>query len=687
VTALKSGSSGRASTPLLDRFLAGSAPLGMRAEAQAILSALAGYDRLDEDTLRQEQPSLLALVRACSPAGLDLFRLLRGEATASTTHSRQNVSASLRHVRRQTGHAPAVADYPPDHVVPVLATVFWGSIEAWSAGAPDRVQRPKNHWLQPENQRAALLKAAARHPGMPLTHALLARSGFGGLATAITGAELKALAAELGLDRNLAKMPDGFWDKPRCLQRYAELCRKEGVTLSSHALSQLGGGGCTLRAQAARHWGGFRAFQREAVAAHPHLSPPRSCLAKDGTRMDSWNEVVAYNVIRRALPEVPMAVHVRLPDGSSRSCDFVLDGRVHVEVLGVSLADMAQGRNRYEQRYAARWAAKAAVYAAYGIEPVLIEPGDVADGQRLAGRVAVVAERLGLAGTAVPVSSNRSVRAHGTWTVEFLCQAVAEVAAAVGGWPTYTDLIARGYTAATALLKQRGMAERVSAAINVPLRNRKRAWTEAQVSEAVAAWALEHGCYPTDPDLKASGLGPVALARARVFHGRQDELHSAVERRCGQRLPRRQVPKGSYGTRAKLAVLLRPLCDRLSRFPTREEICADLPATVYERVCRFGGMRAMAAYMGVPVEGTRRWDRATMLAALRARLPRVLDLFSEGRPRLVATTASVIAAMGAGGMNLVARYFGTIAGLRRTLADDDASAIAAARPEEDKEAA
>jgi len=686
MTIPKPGSSGRTGTPVLDCFLAGSAPPGMKAEAQVILRALAGYDCLDEDTVGREQPRLLALVRACSPAGLDLFRLLRGEATASTTHSRQNVSASLRYVRRRTGRAPAVADFPPGHVVPVLATVFWGSIEAWGAGAPDRVQRRKNHWLQPENQRAALLKAAARYPRMPLTHALLVQAGFGGLATAITGAELTALAAELGLDRHLAKMPDGFWDKARCIQRYAELCRREGVTLSSHALTQLGGEGCTLRGQAARHWGGFRAFRREAVAAYPHLSPPESCLANDGTRMDSWNEVLAYNMIRRALPKVSVAVHVRLPDGSRCSCDFVLDGRVYVEVLGVSLADMAQGRNDYERRYAERWATKAAVYAAYRIEPVLIEPDDVADGERLAGRVAVIAERLGLAGTAVPVSSSRRVRAHGTWTFEFLCQAVAEVAAAVGGWPTHADLAARGYTAAAEMLKQPGLAERVSAAINVPLRNRKRAWTEAQVTEAVAAWAREHGRYPTDPDLRASGLGPVVLPRARVFHGRQDELHAAVERFCGQGLPRRQAPKGSYGTQAKLAVLLRPLCDRLGRFPTKEEIRADLPATVYERVCRFGGVRGMAAYMGVPIEGRRRWDRATVLAALRARLPRVLDLFDDGRPRLIATTASVIAAMGAGGMNLVVRHFGSIAGLRLTLAEDDASAIVAVLPE-DKEAA
>ncbi|MGI4942849.1 MAG: hypothetical protein ACRYHQ_20180 [Janthinobacterium lividum] len=686
MTAPKPGFPGRTSTPLLDCFLAGSARPGMKAEVQAILSALAGYDRLDEDTLQREQPSLLARIRACSPAGLDLFRLLRGEAPASTTHSRQNVSASLRHVRRQTGRAPAVADYPPGHVVPVLATVFWGSIEAWGAGASDRVQRPKNHWLQPENQRVALLEAAARHPGLPLTHALLLRAGFGGLAHAITAAELTALAAELGLDRGLAYRPAGFWDKPQCIQRYAELCCTKGVTLSSHALTQLGGEGCTLRAQAARHWGGFRAFQREAVAGHPHLSPPRSCVAKDGTRLDSWNEVLAYNVIRRALPGVPVSVHVRLPDGSRYSCDLVVDGLVYVEVLGVSLANMTQGRNAYERRYAERWAAKATVYAACGIEPVLIEPADVADGQRLAGRVAVIAKRLGLAGTAVPVSSSRSVRANGTWTFEFLCQVVAEVAAAVGGWPTHADLIARDYTTAAGLLRQRGMAERVSAAINVPLRNRKRAWTEARMIEAVAAWAREHGRYPTDPDLRASGLGPVALARARVFHGRQDELHGAVERRCGQGLPRRQVPKGSYGTPAKLAALLRPLCDRLGRFPTGEEIRADLPATVYERVCRFGGMRAMAACMGVAFEGPRRWDRATVLAALRARLPRVLDLLSGGRPRLVATTASVIATMGPGGMNVVVRHFGTIAGLRRALAQDDASATAA-RPEDGKEAA
>jgi hypothetical protein len=42
-------------------------------------------------------------------------------------------------------------------------------------------------------------------------------------------------------------------------------------------------------------------------------------------------------------------------------------------------------------------------------------------------------------------------------------------------------------------------------------------------------------------------------------------------------------------------------------------------------------------------------------AALRARLPRVADLFNGAWLRLVATTTSVIAAMGPGGANLVAQ--------------------------------
>ena len=102
----------RTPVPPLACFLASAAPPGVKAAAQAILADLGSQPCLDEAALRREQPTLLARIAGLTSAGLDLFRVLRGERPARTTHSRPNVSASLRDKRRVLGRAPAEADYP-----------------------------------------------------------------------------------------------------------------------------------------------------------------------------------------------------------------------------------------------------------------------------------------------------------------------------------------------------------------------------------------------------------------------------------------------------------------------------------------------------------------------------------------------------------------------------------------------
>ena len=657
-------------------FLGSTAPAVLKTEVSEIFEGLAAVlSPLDSAMLATSHPALLARIMAVTPVGLDLVRILRDEVPACVTHTRDNVAASLRAMRTKLGRAPGAADYPAVHVVPVLAWAFYGGIEAWGAWAHLRRQHRKGHWASRARQRTAVLDVASRFPDQPITHALLTRAGYGRLASILTAADLATLATEIGVDRRLRIHQAHHWTAELCMDRYADLCRTTGITLSSHALTLKGGEGCTIRAKGAAHFGRFRAFQAAALARHPDLHTPQQRLARDGTRMDSWNEVKLYNAIRGAFPAVRVAVHVRLPGETGCSCDIVLDDRVYVEMLGVAVADMPKARNKFEGVYAARWAAKAALYAAHGIVPVLVEPLDIVDPQRLAARLGEIAGRLGLPGPSLPPTPGRTVRAHGTWSFSYLCDRVAEAATEMGGWPTHADLIARDCTAATVMLKRPGVAVTVSARIGVPLRHRRGVWTAEGVTEAITAWAAEHGRYPTAPDRAGSGQRPLAAARVLLFRDRQDLLHAEVERRCGQRLPRRQVPSGSYDTVGKLTVLLRPLCVRLGRLPTGAEMReAGLPDSVFDRVSRDHGMRAMAAHMGVPYAGPRVLTRAQAVQEFAARLPQVPDLLGAGRMCRVVTTPAILAAMGAAGISVMQRQFGNIAGLRRALAQHDAAA-------------
>ena len=86
-----------------------------------------------------------------------------------------------------------------------------------------------------------------------------------------------------------------------------------------------------------------------------------------------------------------------------------------------------------------------------------------------------------------------------------------------------------------------------------------------------------------------------------------ETLRPAVERICGRTLPRRRVPNGSYATQEGLASILQPLCAELGRFPNRAEVtAAGLSPAVWAMVSTRHGVRAMAAFMGVPYAGPRR---------------------------------------------------------------------------------
>ncbi len=698
---LGGGGSTRMPVTPLARFLASAAPPGIKAAVRDILADLGSQPRLDEAVLRREQPALLAHITGLTSAGLDLFRVLRGERPARTMHSRPNVGAGLRDKRRTLGRAPTTADYPAGHFAVVLAWAYWGSVEAWGAAAPGRAQLPKRHWRQHANQLAAVRDLLARYPGESVTHHALNRAGLHALAVTLTAPELEALVQEAGGSRNLHNRATASWTAEAIIAAYVELCEELGCPMSNHMLSKHGGVGCTVRERATRVFGSFRAFRLAVAVAHPWLAPARLPTASDGRLLDSWQEVAAYNALRRDLPPgTGIEAHVLLGSGlPGCSADLLVGGHVLVEVLMLPLADMATaGLSPTGKAYAGKWARKAAWYAGQATPLVVVEPADVAHAGRLAAKVAEVARLLGLPppdGADSPGSPDglggpggASMRAKGEWSFEYLCQAVAEVARAVGGFPTHAQLAAAGCGHAANLLKQHGMAARVAAAIDVPLRNVRGEWTPERVEHEVAAWVQVHGRYPVGRDLAGCEQGALASAAQRLFSGRQDELRAAVERRVGRALPRHMALPGSYATQAQVAVLLRPLCDRLGHFPLEAEMEADpgLPLGFYNVVSGRFGIAAMAACMGVPHQGRKRRSRAEVLALFRqvaagaapgAAVPRAAALAGLpgiGGPPAQLTTMAIRAALGSGGLAMLRRHFSGIAALRRALAGDSAFA-------------
>lgn len=536
------GRADRVPASTLSVFLNSDAPGEFKTDVQEIFGQLARLDTLDEVLLLETDLELVARVETLSRAGLDLFRVLRGEKSHKITYSRQNVSACLRHGLRKHQGQLTEANYPAGHIVPVMTWVYWGSIEVWVKERPGRTCLPKRYWQQRANQVAALQARAKTHPCEPLTHATLHAGGLHALAATLNAAELARLAAELGLERNLKKRLNGYWTRTTVIEAYAALCRAHGITLSSSALVAIGGDGYTLCSRAGPLFGNFAAFQAAVVERHPDIKPPNRPTARDGRRLDSWQEVVLYNTVCIALPNSHIDTHVLLA-GSRRSCDFVVNGSCYVEVLRYGKAEMATARNADAQKYAKQWSAKIALYREMSVTPIMIEPADIHNPERLAERVVAIAAQLAIPMQPLPAPSGKIVRAKGYWNFDTLCAAVADVADAVGRWPTYAELTEAGYGHAALLLRQPGMAARVACEIGHVLRNQKGVWSQERVLAELAAWAGEHGQYPTAPQLVADGLHLLEGARRRLFKGRWKELRSLVEQRCGKALPRRCAPR------------------------------------------------------------------------------------------------------------------------------------------------
>ena len=592
-------------------------------------------------------------------AQLDFLSVLHGKDAQLSQHRLRNVSASLRGKAARLGQLPTEADFPSDHPTSLFASAYWGGIAAWSAGSADRAQHRKGYWASRENQIAAIRALAVRHPNIPMTHALLHAAGLHRLGLILNAAELQTLADEAGVERNLRYRPDGWWSQARVIDAYAEACRKAGVTLSTTALSAIGGEASALRSYAKAHFATFRAFQRAVVEKYPDIKLPDRPVAADGTPLDSWSEVPVYNALRLALPEVRIEAHVIIAGERARSTDFVLDDRVWVEVLGIAVDAMATPTSARQAKYAADWKAKSACYVALGIDPVLIEPDDIHDVKRLAARITEIATRLRYDPLPLNPPSGKHTRAKGFWTFDTLCAAVEEVARE-GSMPTYSALQKAGYGHACCLLKEPGMRESVTTALGLFDPNRKDVWTRKRVVAELAQWVRGRETYPTEAELRQARLGALGSARSRLWAGQGEALRKAVGAAAGITVPRRRAPDRSYEAIEQVAAALAPLAEQLGRMPTGDEATAAGLGTAWAHASRRGGVLSMAERIGVPCQTRRDCSRPAMLAAFS-------DLVTSlGDVRL--TTTLIRTQLGAGGLAWV-RKLGGMNTVRAAIAD------------------
>ena len=277
---------------------------------------------------------------------------------------------------------------------------------------------------------------------------------------------------------------------------------------------------------------------------------------------------------------------------------------------------MSAPASRHQAKYAAQWVAKAAIYASLGIEPVVIEPDDIHDPDRLAACIASIAALLQCDPAPLPPSSGRSTRAKGSWDFDKLRSAIEEVVDGTAMMPTYEALRNAGFGHAACLLRQPGMRARVVSALALADPHARGQWTRDRVVVELAGWLSEYGYYPTKTDLQQAGQGALESARSRLWKGAGDGLREAVGAACGVALRRRRAPDRSIATVQQAAAALTPLARRLGRMPSGQEAKEAKLGTAWARASRGGGVAQMAARIGVPCHTHHRRSPEEMLAAL-----------------------------------------------------------------------
>ena len=243
------------------------------------------------------------------------------------------------------------------------------------------------------------------------------------------------------------------------------------------------------------------------------------------------------------------------------------------------------------------------------------------------------------------------IRAKGSWSEVMLLDAVRDVAAGAGQFPTYAALQAAGYGHASNLLRGPGVRARVRDALGLVDLHARHQWTDTRVVEALAAWVRMHGTFPSMAALHRHGQGDLVRAPGRLWGGRDAALRAAVAACAGRPVRPARSPNGSFDTLEQVAIALRPLAQVLGRMPTHAEGASRL-STAWAVGSRRWGVAAVAAAIGTAHVGPKR--RTEERLALLGTVPRPLTIAATRRH------------LGSGGVALVRRC-GGIAAVRRAI--------------------
>ena len=129
------------------------------------------------------------------------------------------------------------------------------------------------------------------------------------------------------------------------------------------------------------------------LARHPDLLRHTGLVAVDGTVMGTSAEVKVLNAILAMDPRPHVRSNVKLGDRAAYETDFLVDGRVIVEVAMVAAEATEDDWLRAQYRERLSWKLHFYKWALHRM-PVIVWADDVADDDRLASRVNEIAEIL-----------------------------------------------------------------------------------------------------------------------------------------------------------------------------------------------------------------------------------------------------------------------------------------------------
>ena len=480
-------------------------------------------------------------------------------------------------------------------------------------------------WHTPLTKTAVFAHVAVTHPaGLGITHKALWDLGLRSAANAMLGQDFDVAAERLGVPRLLAQRRHGTWTRDYALDRYADLVRAAGTAVTSRMLVDRGGDARLVYVAAHRSPGGWPAFLVEAARRHPDLPMPGAATASDGTRHDSQQEVVAYEAIRRTLPQAMIETQVRLPRKTGRPwiADLLVGGTVYVEVTGVESDD--EGTDPYRVAYRRRLARKLVHYRdALDTTPVLIGPRDVADPRRLQERIAEIAARLGL-DPVPPASPGPARHVLGTWQDNALCEReLRRLAEVHGRWPTIGEITAAGMCGLSTWVRAHGGPRAVAGRLRLryvrqPAAGQRRDARRRGAMDRLMAYARVTGRLPGSDRHRGRGH---TLGRAVIRLGGAGRAARLISEHLGEPIAASRHPAGYWNDPAAVKDVARILVERLGRMPLVSELVAEAGSTtIAAAVARQGGIHALRERLGTTAATARRppghWRRRDVLVAL-----------------------------------------------------------------------